>query len=91
MCLWPPWEVLLKTLVLLSTIGTSGGQWLFCRINLSVDSTSNDAEDQCCEAWCMAEGLVYRFGCTGLEAADVLLKFITSKSAQVKQTLKLIS
>ena len=50
---------------------------------LSVDSTLNDAEDQCYEAWRVAERQVYRFGCTGLEALEVLLKFTTSKCVQV--------
>ena len=30
-------------------------------------------------AWRIAQGQVYRFGCTGLDAADVLLKFTTSR------------
>ena len=60
--------VLLETLVLFSIIGTFSGQYLLCRINLSVDSTSNNEEDHCYEAWHVAEGRVFRFGCTGLEA-----------------------
>ena len=87
MCLWPPGEVLLETLVLLSIIGISSGQWLLCRINLSVDSTSKDAEDHCYEAWHVAEGWVYQFGCTGLEATEVLLKLTTSNCVIVNKFL----
>ena len=60
MCPWSPGEVLMETLVLLSILGTSSS-----RINQSVDCTSNDAEDHCYEAWRVAEGRVYQFGCTG--------------------------
>ena len=78
-CLWSPGKVLLETLMLLSIIGTFSSQWLLCKINLAVDSTSNNAEDHCYKAWCVVEGQVYRFGCTGLKAMEALLKVTTSK------------
>ena len=79
--------MLLETLILFSIIGTFSGLWLLRRIDLSVDSTLNDAEDHWYEAWRVAEGRVYQFGCTVLEAADALLKFITSKCVLVSKLL----
>ena len=45
----------------------------------------NSGADTNCETnqkivpWRIAQGQVYQFGCIGLDAADVLLKFTTSK------------
>ena len=69
--------VLLETLVLLSIIGTFSGPWLLCRINLSVDSTSNNTEDHGA-----GHGACQRDRFTSLagpEATATHLKFATSK------------